>query len=344
MTDKRLYDPVRGPGAWEGANLQDSDVWLTKVTDENIEDMEKALAGVRSRGLSMTNITRDDFALPSMAAKLEEIADDIENGRGFRLIRGLPVQSWGVEDATVIYWGISTHIGSPVSQSSQGTMMVAVRDTGAEAGIDVRGPQTASRLYYHSDFSDIVGLMCMHPAKSGGISRICSSLAVFNRLIEASRHDLVDAFYDGYLFDRKGEQGPNVAPISECPIPMLSWHDGRLSFRYTPGWSEAAMRRTGGRWSEVQQAAIDEVNRLTNLPELYLDMNFQAGDIQYLNNYSVLHSRTEFTDYPEPERKRFLQRIWLHAHKGRELAFSFDHLFGEASTRDGIPKLAELTG
>ena len=108
-----------------------------------------------------------------------------------------------------------------------------------------------------------------------------------------------------------------------------------------PSWAETAARRTGKPGSDVQRAALNEVNRLSNLPEFYLDMDFQVGDVQYLNNYSVLHSRTDFVDHDDPERKRFLQRIWLRASLGRQLAPDFDHLFGAASTRDGIPGVAE---
>ena len=341
MTANRSYEPVSDRIAWKGPALTTAD-WLTEVTPENVADMEAALAAVSARGLPMEAVTKADFPLPSLQVRLAEVAREIEHGRGFALLRGLPVGRWGVEDATTIYWGISTHLGAPTSQSRRGNRMVAVKDAGLSAAeLNVRGPQTSARLYYHSDFADIVGLLCIHPAKSGGVSRICSSMAIYNALLAAGRRDLIDAFYDGYPFDRKGEEGPGVPPVSEVPIPMLSWHNDVLSFRYVPGWSETATKRMGQPWTAVQKSAIDELNRLSNLPEFYLDMKFQVGDVQYLNNYSVLHSRTDFVDFSEPERKRFLQRIWLHATLGRELAPGFDHLFGSASTRDGIPAVTE---
>ena len=341
MTASRTYAPVSDRIAWKGPALTNAD-WLTQVTPANIADMEAALAAVRARGLPMEAVTKADFPLPSLQVRLVELAREIEQGRGFALMRGLPVDRWGVEDATAIYWGISTHLGTPTSQSRRGNRMVAVKDAGLSAAeLNVRGPQTNARLYYHSDFADIVGLLCIHPARSGGVSRICSSMAIYNALLAAGRRDLVDALYDGYPFDRKGEEGPGIPPVSEAPVPMLSWHKDVLSFRYVPGWSETATKRTGRPWTSLQNAAIDEVNRLSNLSEFYLDMDFQVGDVQYLNNYSVLHSRTDFVDFPEPERKRFLQRIWLRAELGRALAPEFDHLFGPASTRDGIPAVAE---
>lgn len=335
----RRHEAVTDASAWRGADLKDGGDWMTVLTDENIADMEAALRSVRAMGLDMTSVQRCDFPLPSLAPRLRRIADALEHGCGFALLRGLPVDRWGFEDATAIYWCLSTHIGTPVSQNAKGDRLVAVRAAPEAAGNpDVRGPQTNARLFYHSDFADIVGLLCLHPAKSGGVSRICSSIAIHNALLADGRTDLIDAFYDGFPFDRKGEQGDGVSAVSERPIPMLSLHDGRLSFRYVPGWSQSAVRRTGVPWTDVQQAAIDEVNRLSNQPDMYLDMDFQPGDVQFLNNYAVLHSRTEFVDHEEPERKRFLQRIWLRAEQGRDLAPDFDHLFGAASTRDGIPR------
>lgn len=341
---KRRYETINDKSAWLGRDLQLSRSWLTQVTPENLREIESALESVKERGLNMEEISRDDFLVPSMAPALEAIADDLENGRGFSLIRGLPVQRWGAADSALVYWGLSLHIGKPVSQNKAGDLIMPIRDAGmSPTDINARAPHTSSKLYYHSDFADIVGLLCMHPAKQGGVSRICSSIAIYNTLVEAGRTDLIDALYDGYFFDRKSEQGPGVSAVSDEPVPMLSWFQNRLSFRYVPGWVDAAVRRTGMSWSALQKEAIDEVNRLSNLPEYNLDMNFQPGDIQYLNNYSVLHSRTAFVDFPEPERKRFLQRIWLRADKGRELADDFDHLFGPASTRDGIPPHSPAT-
>ena len=157
-------------------------------------------------------------------------------------------------------------------------------------------------------------------------------------LVQCGRTDLIDVLYDGFLFDRKGEQREGVPPVSKTLIPMLSWYENRLSFRFVPGWAKAALLRTGKTWTPKQKEAFDEVNRITNRPDMYLDMKFKPGDVQFLNNYTVLHSRTSFVDHDEPERKRLLQRIWLRSNCGRELAEDFDQLFGDDQpTRNGIP-------
>lgn len=339
MSISRTYRPVMDRSAWRGSELQDADDWLISLDERNIRDFSSAIASVEARKLPIEAITRDAFPLPSLERLLSNVADELENGRGFVLFRGLPVIGWGDKRSTIAFWGLSTYLGAPVTQNLDGQRLVSVRDTGASAeDLNVRGPLTNSRLYYHSDFSDIVGLLCLRPAREGGISRICSSIEIFNRLIQSGRLDLIDALYDGYLFDRKGEQREGVSAISDKAVPMLSWYHQRLSFRFVPGWVEAAAKRTGNAWSPLKREAFDEVNRLSSQDGMYLDMQFKPGDTQFLNNYAVLHSRTAFLDYDEPDKKRLLQRIWLRAHTGRSLADDFDHLFGDdKSTRDGIP-------
>ena len=328
MTKAVRHETVGGAASWLGEDLQNKTSWLTEVTNDDIAEIEVALAGAEASDLTPATMTKSSFPLPRFGKTLERIGDEVERGPGFALIRGLPVQRWGTEQASLAYAGVSAHLGKLVSQNRDGDRMMPIRDAGQSADdVNVRAPATNAKLYYHSDFADIVGLMCLHPAKEGGVSRICSSIAIHDTLVAEGRADLIDAFYEGFPFDRKGEQVEGLPTIAETPVPMLSIHDGMVSFRYVPGWTEAAVRRTGRGWSDVQKAALDEVNRLANLPKYYLDMHFQPGDIQYLNNYSVLHSRTAFIDYPEPERRRFLLRVWLRADRGRELAPKFDRLF-----------------
>lgn len=334
---KREYVAVSSAEAWKGSEV-DQASWLYQLTDDEIAEVEANADRWISRDRPMESMTKADFVLPTLAGRIDHMAERIENGHGFALIRGLPIALWSTEKMLVAYWGISLHLGQPVSQNKNGDLLNQVRDIGAPADdLDVRGPSTNAKLHYHSDFSDIVGLMCVHPAKSGGTSRICSSLAVYNALLEAGRTDLIDALYDGYVMDRKGEQKPGLPPVTEWPIPMLCRNGGKTYFRYIPGWVLVARERTGTPWTKVQQEAVDEVNRLTNDPAYYLDMSFQPGDIQFLNNYKVLHSRTAFEDYPEPERKRLLYRVWLQAERGIDLPVEFDHLFGPTSARMGIP-------
>ena len=165
MGTERTYARASDASAWKGQSLQGSREWLKQVDDGNIHDMERALASVRERNLPMEEIRKEDFPLPSLQGALSDMAAEIESGRGFALLRGLLVGRWGVEDATTVYWGLSTHLGTPTSQSRRGNRMMAVCDAGlSAAALNVRGPLTNARFYYHSDFADVVGLMCVHPA------------------------------------------------------------------------------------------------------------------------------------------------------------------------------------
>lgn len=334
----RIYTQAGGDASWKGSDIRSLSDWRYELTDDDIAGLELATRAWLAQNRPLDEMERRNFELSGLAEPIETMSNAIEYGYGFALIRNMPVNRWSTEETLTAYWGLSLHLGLPVSQSKYGDRIRPVQDQStASAGPDVRGPQTNAALYYHSDFADIVGLLCIRPAKSGGVSRICSAVAIHDALSSAGRTDLIDALYEGYLFDRKGEQLPGIPAMSERPVPMLCRHNGRLFFRYTPGWVSAARKRTGVTWSDIQQEAFDEVNRLANMPGFALDMNFRPGDIQYLNNYVVLHSRTAFVDFDEDDKKRLLHRIWLKSHKASDLPTGFDQLFGETSARSGIP-------
>jgi len=338
MLEERSYKKIDHPSAWIGETLQNSDVWLTELTDEQIAELDTALVSVKAQEIGAQQINPENFVLPEFGGTLHNLAKDIESGRGFCLIRGLPLDRWGEADSALVYFGISSYLGQAVSQNRKGQILVPIRNTGRSAADpDARGPETNAEGSYHSDFADIVGLMCMCPAKEGGISRICSSIAIYNKMVDEGRTDLIDALFAGYPFYRKNEQKPGLPAYSQAPIPMLSVFDQILSFRVISGWSRMAAETSGIPWSDIQAEAADFIETTARDPKYHLNMGFKVGDVQFLNNYAVLHSRTGYTDYPEPERRRFLQRIWLKAHLGRTLAEDFDHLFGPESTREGIP-------
>ncbi|WP_213765556.1 TauD/TfdA family dioxygenase [Caballeronia sp. dw_19] len=343
MSGQRRYTPITDPSAWRGADYQHSEDWLYRFTDGNIRDIQAALTRVRAAKISDSELVVQDFELPSMTKTLADIAREIEFDRGFKLLRGLPIERWSTDDINTIYLGLSLHLGETTSQNAKGSRLVSVADAGiAKTEINWRAYFGNSQLHFHSDFTDVVGLLCIRPSKEGGVSRIVSAMTIFNTLLEESP-EYVDVFYNGFYFDRKGEEPPGVPAVSEAPIPMLSWFDERLSFRFCPAFAEAAARRRDVPLTALQVAAIAKVDEIGNRPELHLDMNFQTGDIQYLNNYTVHHSRTEFKDFDEPERKRLLKRIWLCTALGRELAPGFGELYGPGTARLGVPAVQDQT-
>lgn len=313
-----LREPYEGLAAWRGSDLGTTDEWIYQLSTAEIDELENALATVRQHGTSMLNVGRDDFPLPTLGRELARIADELETGRGFVLIRGLPIERYTEADASVIYWGLGQHLGIPVSQNAAGHLLGHVRDTGRKfSDPTVRGYQTTIHLPYHTDSSDVVGLLCLRPARTGGLSTIVSSAAIYNEIL-AQRPDLIERLYQPYFFDHRGEEQPG-----ECPYytaPLACWRNGQLSIRHIRGYIESAQRFPEvPRLERADIEMLDLIDSLANSPEFRLDMDFHPGDMQFLNNYAILHSRTEYEDFTEPALKRHLLRLWLTLRQGREL-------------------------
>jgi hypothetical protein len=221
------------------------------------------------------------------------------------------MQRHPIQDAALVFWGIGAYLGTGTAQNAQGDLLGHVTDLGVNlhADANVRGYQTRQLLPFHVDAQDLVGLLCVHPAKQGGLSRIVSSTAIHNRILE-TRPDLIEVMYQPYYIDRRGEAPEGKLPY--YPGAFFEWLDDRLFCRYNRTYIESAQRFPEvPRLSARQVESMDLMDRLTNDPEFYLEMSLQPGDMQFVANYNVLHSRTDYEDWPEPERRRYLLRLWL---------------------------------
>ena len=253
------------------------------------------------------------FPLPRFAAALDRILEELENGRGFKLVRGIPRRSYTDEDCELVYWGLGAHLGNPVSQNARGHLLGHVRDEGRiHADPNARGYQTSQRMDFHTDMLpvDVLGLFCLRTAKSGGASKLTSALTVHNVLRE-ERPDLLDALYGTFHIDWRGEE-----PAGEQPwfaLPMFSRCGGKVTVRINslPYYDSAARHGEQYRPTAIQREALEKVQEIANRPELMLTMDFQEGDIQLINNHTMLHAREAFEDYPEPGRERHLLRMWI---------------------------------
>lgn len=316
------HEPIEGPSVWTGDQLSDTDEWAYRLSDAEIAELEQAAE--KSAGPDLFDMTLDDFPLPTMASTIAGWARDLDRGRGFSLVRGLPVDRYTEDEATRIYWGIGLHLGIPVPQNGAGALLSHVRDISAEGKTDARnaprGYNSSAGLHYHTDSSDVVGLLCLHPAKWGGVSTIASSAAVHNEILR-TRPDLLELLYQPFAHGNKGEQAVGEPPLHYTPI--FSHHRGQLSSRFV----HTSIRDTYELYPELGTLpdevfeAFKMVDQLAG--ELHLNMDFQYGDMQFLNNYAIFHSRTEYEDFPELDRRRHLLRLWLTLHEGRELAINF---------------------
>ncbi len=303
--------PLLAPSAWTASEMARSDVWVYRLTDDDVAELESALGAVRARGLGIPAIGKADFPLPRFGATLAGILHELESGRGFVLIRGLPLARFSEADASLIYWGIGMHFGGPVAQNAMGDVLGHVVDLSRDYQNDhaARGYQTRSYLPFHCDQGNVVGLLCYHPAKAGGLSCIASSVAIHNEIL-ARRPDLAEALYQPFHIDARAEEAAGTAPY--FIEPMFQLHRGRPFFQHGRTYVKSGQRfREVPRLTPLQVEALDMVDALAASDAFRLDMDFRQGDMQFLNNHVTLHSRTAYEDHGEPERKRRLLRLWL---------------------------------
>lgn len=297
--------------AWLGRDIQDGEDWVYRLGTEEIAEIDTALRHLQSTGRQIPDIGKGDFPLKRFARTLRLLQTEIENGLGVTLIRGLPRDRYTVEEMGLIYWGIGAHFGRAVAQNAQGDVLGHVRDMGRDQYKDMhaRGYQTANLLPFHNDSCDIVGLCCLETAKSGGLSTVASSVAVYNALVR-SRPDLVKILGQPFYADRRGEESADQKPYYVTPI--FIWHKGRMFNRFNRTFIDSAQRFDEvPRLTPLQIEALDTVATLCRDPAFRLDIKLERGDMQFVNNYCVLHSRTAYEDHAEESKKRHLLRLWL---------------------------------
>lgn len=325
---------VLGPSAWIGRDLRArEDEWIYPLSAAEIAEIDSATAAVRASGLDIADIGRSDFPLPTLGPKLDTMREEILNGRGFVVIRNLPVEGRPIADSAAAYWGIGTYFGNARSQNAKGHLLGHVRDLGlATSDPNVRTYQTTERQHFHTDSCDIVGLLCLKTAKSGGLSSLTSSMAIYNEMAKR-RPDLVARLFRPFPTDRRGEVPEGKKPFFE--IPIYNDYEGTLSVLYSRPYIHSGQRFPEARRLEPEDiAALDLFDELANDADLRLDMQLRPGDMQFVHNHTILHDRTAFEDWPEPERKRHLLRLWLAAPGARKLPPVYAERYGSVTIGD----------
>jgi hypothetical protein len=312
--------------------------WLMPLAPAEIAEVEAAAKALVARQADIAAITARDFPLPTLAPKLKaRVDDEVLNGRGFILLRGLPVERWTMLEAATAYFGLGAHLGSARSQNGKGHVLGHVQDLGlASNDPNVRIYQTHERQTFHTDSCDIVGLLCLKTARSGGLSALVSSTTIFNEM-RRQRPDLLELLFEPVATDRRGEVPEGQKPYFQ--IPTFSWHKGFLTAIYQRQYIDSAQRFPDApRLSPAHVEALEMFDALTNDPRLHMFMEFKPGDVQLVHNHTILHDRTSFVDWPEPERRRHLLRLWLAAAHARPLPEVFAQRYGSVTVgnRGGI--------
>ena len=319
-----LKQSVTGPAAWTGKDIQTDASWVLHLDPSHIQALDDALATLQGKGLSFPNFTRDDFPIGHALKKLlTDLAEVLENGRGFALWRGLPVDRYSEDELKAVYYGIGLHLGLPVCQNPRGDLLGEVMAVGDPKDIRTRVYETNLYLPYHSDPSDVVGLLCVRKAKQGGVSSLVSVARIYNEILE-KHPEYLGLFYRMFYFEHLCEPEPSLSPI-------FSYHKGKLSCRYLRQYLELGCDIKGVPLSKVEIEALDCFDQIMHSPDIRVDMLMEPGDLQFANNYAVLHSRTDFEDHEDAASRRRMLRLWLKMPNARELAPEFPG-------RNGFPK------
>lgn len=338
-----LRQPITDRSAWKGSELRSQQDWIWTLPPAAIAEIDATLARLRENPVPLTQIRREHFPLTPIADDMGKILDELENGRGFVVIRGLPFGKYEDDDIARIFWGIGTHFGNPISQNASGDLLGHVRAIEGFKYMDknVRGYQTNAELFFHNDNCDIVGLLCFRKAKSGGASRLASAMTLYNEVL--SKHpEYIDVLARGFHYDLRGEELPGVSPLTPHRIPVYSYYQGRLSCRYVYTAIVTAARKAGLAFTDEETAAMEFLNATAAREDIRLDMVLEPGDMQFCNNHVVLHSRTAYEEWPEPDRKRHMLRLWLNNPDGRKLAPEFADRYGQGVGM-GVPPVSGST-
>lgn len=305
--------PQQSPAVWRSGELR-PDEWTVTLTDAQRAAIVQATRAAAAAGVTAASVDRESFPLPSLAPDLAAWSDALSSGRGFVLLRRFPIDLLDEAGTELAYVGLGSHLGTPVSQNAAGEKLTHIRDERlAESGPHVRLYRTRQRQDFHTDGADVIGLLCLHPARTGGESRIVSSLAVYNEILRR-RPDLLEVLYEPFYWDRQGGDDAvgsrwfTLAPCNDLP-------DGPRVFYI--GWyiRDAQRHDDVPRLTAPQLEAMALLESIANDPTFHLAMDFVPGDVQLLNNARILHAREAYEDGGDPLERRHLLRLWLAAHR-----------------------------
>lgn len=308
MTAPRVLEPKC---EWTAADVADEELWTECLSDAELEELDASLRHALRRSDDVLDLTKSDFPLPTLARRLAEIERELIDGRGFVRLRGIDRSAYTQDEMEVLYWGIGTHLGLPWPQNKHGHVLGDVTDQAKRPDDQTaRGNELGGiALPFHCDGSDLVGLLCLENGRSGGLSAVANSVLIHNRLVR-ERPEWAAALYEPLPYDFRGEQPAGGEPY--YTVPAFTEWDGRLFVRCIPPYILASQRHAAApRLSAVQLEALQAVVTMADDPANHVLMELRPGDIQFINNYHVLHGRTAYEDDRSSGRIRHLKRLWL---------------------------------
>jgi len=313
---------------------------IYRLTEADITELDAAVAAVQASGIEIKDAKKADFPLPLFGPKLEGMQTEASFGRGFVLLKGVPVSRYTRRESLIAYWLIGQHWGMAVPQNKKGHLIGHIKDIGHDASKpDTRLYATNVAQPWHNDGpADLVTLLCLKAAKQGGSSSWASSISVYNEMVKRAP-ELAAVMYEpkAWWWDRKGEIPPGKQGFYEMPV--FNFFQGFLSVNFSDNYYFLSQRHPEvPRLTETQHEAIKLFNELAGSPDLRIDYILEPGDIQLLSNHTCLHFRTAFEDHDDVDQKRHLLRLWLSPAKERPLPDYYIDMQGsvEVGTRGGI--------
>ena len=314
---------IQSISAWEAADFKNNNTWKKVLNNEQVKELLEALGNVKNLNKKFPNFSKKEFILNTLGAELNSWAKELENGSGFMLLKNIPIHGLNEEDTNILYYGLGLYLGEPVRQNPSGDLIGKVMNIGDLSDRQTRVYETNAYLPYHSDPSDLVGLLCIRKAKSGGISSLISSHAMYNEILDNYK-EYLSILYKPMYYPHLGGSEPALSPI-------YSFYENKMTCRYMRQYIELGHDMMNSPLSNIEVEALDLMDFIMEKKNFRLDMMLEPGDLQLVNNYNVLHSRTSFEDYEKLSYRRKKLRLWLKSRHARNLGYIFQG-------RNGFPK------
>ena len=320
------------PNAWTTESVRSKADIAYTLSKEELSALDTALNEVKSRGLAVEEVTAGDFPLGGLEKVVAGWIQEIDYGKGLVFLQGIPVARYTKDDCALIFWGIGAHMGEAQSQSLAGDRLGHVVNLGGD-NPRYRAYQNSTELALHTDATDIVGMMCLVPAREGGLSGYAGAAAIYNELLD-HHPDVLPILCEGFHYHLFGEHAPGESPVTEEKTPVFSEKDGCLSISYLRSYIEMAFAHMGKEKTAAESEALDTLDQVAHGPKCFRQFMLSPGDMLFFSNYTVLHNRTAFVDDDDLDKRRHLLRLWLRAHDPRPLVENIS-AFGK---RRGISK------
>jgi len=311
-----LKQPIHDSRAWTADTIDNPSRWYYPLPSACHVALAQVIRDWQRQPRPVTEVILSDAMIRARRQELQPVLDACESGRGFAIIDQTSIESYSPQEAQLLYWLTGQLLGIPFEQNIEGTLLYDVRDTGRDVAYGARFSVTNAESTFHTDNSfglsilDYVGLLCLRTAKSGGRSQVVSAFAVHNELLAHYPEEL-QTLYRPFHFDRRGGVLAGQSPTVQYPV--MDWNGHDLIIRYLRYWIETGHQKTGQPLTGAQIQALDALDKVAAQPRLRVEFDLKPGQMFFINNRWILHNRTGFEDYAEPERRRHYVRLWLQA-------------------------------